>query len=103
MLDLSELANEMLTRLAEASGAITAARYADMPDETHRVYLAHVKASVEHTTAALVDLQRQTESAGWLFENRENFIGAMEAMQRQELELSKVLNRPLSEPKQELT
>lgn len=92
LLDLSELVSEMIIKLSEASSPISAARFGDMPDEAHRVYLANTKAGVEQALAALSQLQRRAESTGWLFENRENFIGAMEAMQRQEAELAKAFS-----------
>lgn len=97
LLDLSELAGEMLTKLSEASVAIVTARFGDMPDEAHRVYLANTKAGVEQALAALTELQRRAESAGWLVQNRENFVGAVEAMQRQEAELAKGLSGAVRE------
>jgi hypothetical protein len=85
------MCQQMLTTLLEQTQAILDARFADQPDEMRCVYLANVKAGVANVGEALVDLARRAETAGNLWGIYEGFDASLEAVQKQQQDLARVL------------
>ena len=79
---LAALSRDMVASLADASAPISDERYKEQSSETHATYLANIKASIQQSASALIELARRCDGAVALVEMEERQQEAQAALRK---------------------